>query len=271
MTITLASEAFAPPVDHTLIIAIFRYAVDGRHRVLAELGNTQVLAWMEMQSLNVREEICFAVDWSAEAEALEPSATRVTLGNYQQNIWTTIPLQIRIDEARVFLETSFSIVLEDAISDKAFLFRMLTEGERDFISRQITSGFLRIDHGGGLPNMRRQVTDRTADPSSRYRTWVLFDSDALRPGSPSKESELLREACENIPHHQLQRRFIESYLPAQALRAWATTGGTSDTRRVRFERLEAFFRMEPVQRHHFNMKDGFSSDAKRTGESAGDL
>jgi len=271
MTITLASEAFEPPVNHTLLISIFRYAVDGRHRVLAELGSAQVSPWLEMQSPNVRDEINFAVDWSAESEALEPSATRVTLGNYQQNNWTTNPVQIRIDQARAFLERSFSIVLEDAVSDKAFLFKMLTQEERDFISKQLTSGFLRIDHGGGLQNMRKKITDLNADPSSRYRTWVLFDSDALRPGFPSNHSELLRENCESIPHHQLQRRYIESYLPSQALNTWAKIGHGRDERTERFAQIEAFLRMKTVQRHHFNLKDGFSQDAKRTDASAGDL
>ena len=88
MTITLASEAFAPPVDHTLIISIFRYAVDGRHRVLADLGSTLVSTWLEMQSPPVQEEIIFAVDWSAQSEAFEPSASRVTVGAYKQNNWT---------------------------------------------------------------------------------------------------------------------------------------------------------------------------------------
>jgi len=271
MTITLAPEVFAPPVDHTLLISIFRYAVAGRHRVLAELGSTQVSAWLKLQSPGVREEIGIAVDWSAESEALEPSATRVSLGNYQQNNWTAKPVQLRIDQARVFLESSFSIVLEDSTTDKAFLFKMLTQGERDFLSKQLTSGFLRIDHGGGLPSMRRQVTDRNADPSSRYRTWVLFDSDALRPGLPSNESELLRKACRNIPYHQLQRRFIENYLPPQALRAWAKSGLDRGARTERFVQIDAYFRMKTAQQHHFNMKDGFSRDAKRTDASAGDL
>jgi hypothetical protein len=219
----------------------------------------------------VQEEIRFAVDWSLEAEALEPSATRVIVGNHQVNNWTAKPLHVRVDDARLFLDASFSIVLEDATSDRDFLLKMLTPEERAFIHKQLTQGFLRIEHGGGLSNMRRQLADRGQAPSSRYKTWVLFDSDSLRPEAPSKESELLRATCGDIPHHQLQRRFVESYLPAHALHAWAATGNARNVRRARFELINAFLQMRAEQRHHFNMKNGFAQDSKRTDASAGDL
>jgi hypothetical protein len=76
---------FGPQVDNTLMISLFRYALDGRHRIEADLQEPSVLTWLEMQSAGVQEEIGLAVDWSVEAEALEPSAIRVSVGNYQQN------------------------------------------------------------------------------------------------------------------------------------------------------------------------------------------
>ncbi len=267
MTVTLASDMFSPPVDNILMISLFRYALEGRHRIEVDLQEPLVLAWLEMQSAGVQEEIRVAVDWSVEAEALEPSAIRVVVGNYQQNDWTKQPLQIKLDDARVFLDAPFSLVLEDATSDRDFLLKMLTPEERAFIVAQLNRGFLRVDHGGGLPNMGKQVAQRNLVPSSRYKTWVLFDSDALKPGAPSAGSELLRLICGDIPHHQLQRRCVESYLPPQALHAWAATGKQRELRQARFRLVGAFLRMRAEQRHHFNMKNGFAQDAKRTDAS----
>ena len=271
MRVILAPGVFRPPVDDTLIIAIFRYALDGRHRVEAELQAPPALAWLETQSPRVQEEIRFAVDWSIEAEALEPSATPIIVSADQQNDWTSVPVQIRIDDLRTLLDTPFSIVLEDANSDKEFLLKMLTSEEHAFIVGQLSRGLIRIEHGGGIPNMRKQITDRARVPAHRHRTWALFDSDALRPGVPSADSELLRRACAGIPHYQLKRRYVESYLPGPSLHNWAGSGRDRDTRRARFELLGAFLRMTPEQRHHFNMKHGFAQDSKRTDAIAGDL
>lgn len=260
-----------PPVDDTLIISIFRYALEGHHRVEAELHAPLVLAWLQIQSPRVQEEIRFAVDWSIEAEALEPSATPIIVSMDQRNNWTSAPLQIRVDDVRTLLDTPFSIVLEDANSDKQFLLKMLTSEERAFLVGQLNRGFLRIEHGGGIPNMRKQIAERTNAPANRHRTWALFDSDALRPAAPSVDSESLRLTCAKIPHYQLKRRYIESYLPGPALHSWAGSGRDRDTRRARFQLIGAFLRMTTEQRHHFNMKHGFVQDSKRTDSSAGDL
>lgn len=110
------------------------------------------------------------------------------------------------------------------------------------------------------------------NPRSHHTHWVLFDSDALRPGIPSGQSEDLRLACGTIPHYQLRRRFIESYLTPHALNARAAKRTNRTTVRKRFALLAAFLQLRPEQKHHFNMKIGFEGDAQRIdASSAGDL
>ena len=64
---------------------------------------------------------------------------------------------------------------------------------------------------------------------------------------------------------------MESYLPAQALHAWATEGHDRAERKRRFSILAAYISMRDEQRHHYNMKHGFQRDRSRTDASAGTL
>jgi hypothetical protein len=269
--VSLSSDLFVPPIEHSLIATLFRYALDGRHRIDADLQHPLIRAWLNDQSSALQEEIQFAIDITAEAEALDPSHTRAVVGVFANNDWGTHPIHIRIDDARRFLETPFAVLLEDNVTDRDFLLKMLTSQERQFVEKQVQEGFLRFDHGGGLDNMRKKVTEDAANGATRHIKWVLFDSDALRPGEPSNQSEQLRAACGDIPNYQLRRRHSESYLTHEALRLWAASGGPRAVREVRFAKLRAFLRMQDEQRHHFNMKDGFEKDAKREDASAGDL
>jgi hypothetical protein len=269
--VLLEADLFEPPAQDAKLISIFNYALEGRHRVEANLQAPIVAKWLASQSSGVQDDVHLAVDSSAELEAREPAVTRVIVGRFAANKFGTDPVQIRIQDATLFLERPLSLLLEDAIADRAFLMAMLTPEERRFLNWQTERGYVQVEHGGGLGPMRAQVVARTADPFARHRLWVLFDSDALRPKQPSGQSEALRGACGDVPHHQLARRHIESYLPGPALNAWAYVGTGRAAKRRRGGIVDAFFRLGGAQRHHFNMKGGFSGDASRTDASAGDL
>ncbi len=94
------------------------------------------------------------------------------------------------------------------------------------------------------------------------RVWVLFDSDAQQPGQPSRDSEALRNTCTEaaLPHHQLQRRSIENYLPPRALYEWAgQRRGEPATRLLR--KVQAFEALKPTtDRHHVDMKEQLEND-----------
>lgn len=271
MRVRLAPELFQAPVDDLLLTTLFYYALDGRHHIEAELAHPIIAAWLQHQSVGVQEQITLAVDLSAEAEALQPSRTVAEIGMFDATNFGSTPIRLRPADARAFLERPFALLLEDEISDRDFLLKMLTKEERKVLQERIDRGFVRVQHGGGLPNMRRHILDRQGDPALRHTTWVLFDSDAMQPGVPSAQSEALRAVCGGIPHHQLRRRYMESYLPARALNGWAARGSDHDERAERFALLRGFLRMQVVQRHHFNMKRGFASDEARTDATAGTL
>jgi hypothetical protein len=115
------------------------------------------------------------------------------------------------------------------------------------------------------------MTRDAAAPHNLHRMWVMFDSDAMTPGAPSSDSEALRAACQDIAHHQLRRRYAESYLTRSALHGWAAGVPRRADRERRLDMFQAFVAMTDDQRHHYNMKHGFDSDAGRTDATAGDL
>lgn len=273
MKVQLAPELFEPPVsDNALLITFIRYSHDGRHRIDLDTSNPLIAAWVEQQTLALQEEIHLAIDFSAEAEAFGPSHTSVIVSRFPATDFAATPVLVRLQDARAFLETPMALLLEDQVSDRAFLWKMLTDEERCFLEKRIDEGFVRVDHGGGLGPMRTRVLAEGQNPRSHHTHWVLFDSDALRPGIPSKQSDDLRLACGRIPHYQLKRRFVESYLTPQALNAWAAKRGNRTTVRKRFAQLRAFQQLRPEQKHHFNMKSGFEGDSQRIdASSVGDL
>jgi hypothetical protein len=269
--VTLLPELFDAPVYHSLLISILSYPLNDRHRIELDLKDPGIANWLSTQSRGLQEEIQFALDLSTQAEVLEPSSTAVHIRRSVPTEFGSVPLRIHIDEARRFLDSPFVLLVEDEVSDGAFLRRMLTDEERRFFDQRIQSGFVRIDHGGGITAMARRVAADAAVPMNWHTLWVLFDSDAMQPGVPSTASETLRAACSHIKHHQLRRRYAESYLTTEALHGWATSQAKRTVRDERLEVLRAFIGMSDDQRHHYNMKDGFNKDASRTDANAGQL
>jgi hypothetical protein len=271
VTVTLLPELFDPPVQHVLLVTLLGYSIEGRHRIDLDTAHPAVAAWLSAQSPGLREDIELGLELSAQLEPLEPSRTRVEIARSGAPDFERAPLRVPLAVARQFLDSPFVILLEDASSDRAFLERMLTDQERALLHRLIESDAVRIDHGGGTGPTTRRVRADAEHPANRHLRWVMFDSDAMQPGHPSADSERLRTACATIPHHQLKRRYAESYLPLKALHTRAANTAKRDKREARLAHFQAFARMRDDQQHHYNMKAGFDGDADRTDASAGDL
>jgi hypothetical protein len=269
--IILQPDLFTPPVHHVPLVTLISYALEERHRVEVDRQHPAVAAWMEQQARGMREEIELALDASAHDEAREPSHTVAEVTGQDASDFERTPIRLHLVDAQQFLGEPFVILLEDQVSDRGFLTRMMSDQERNFFNQRVQSGFVRIDHGGGLGSMTRRVGSQAVNKADRHRFWVLFDSDAMQPGQPSRQSEALRTAAGPIPHYQLRRRYMESYLPRQALHAWAANEAKGRVRNDRLDFFRAFVELTVPQRHHYNMKSGFKGDTARTDDSAGML
>jgi hypothetical protein len=269
--VILNPDLFAAPVQSTRLVAFIHYAIDDRHRIEFEPTHPTVAGWVERQARDLQEEIALALEFSTQAEAREPAHTVVEVIRTGATDFNRNPIQLNVHTAQGFLERPFVVLLEDQVSDLGFISCMMSSEERHFFTRRIESGFVQVDHGGGLGAMTRRVTEAARDPASTHKLWLMFDSDAMQPGKPSRQSENLRSAAAKLPHHQLRRRYMESYLPHKALHLWATNPARARVRRDRLARLQSFIDMGEQQRNHYNMKDGFDGDAARTDASAGTL
>lgn len=151
--------------------------------------------------------------------------------------------------AQSFAATT-KILVENARNDGAFVRRMLPPSWRDRLQRWEEAAWAEFENGGGLPELRKMLEGLEIPRVSRRV--AIFDSDALRPDEPSKESARAWDVCgkKAVEPLQLKRRAAENYLPVATLVAWS----------AQKERVRAFKRLTPEQRHHYPMRDGLEKD-----------
>ncbi len=271
MRVLVEDVLFQIPASTPLLITLFFHAIRDRHRVVAD-PNGPYRAWAARLDDDTRKFCDNALDFSALAESLEPAVIELRVVAAGTPSWR--PPRLPLVDALELLQRPYKILVEDARSDRAFLLAMCTPEQRQFFEDRERRGLLEFVHGGGVSSMNTVVEALANDDRAQLTTFVLFDSDALRPGVPSPQSEQLRAACTpHIAHHQLRRRFIESYLPLRALSDWAGSIRNSKKRKKRRHRFAALARLTPAQRHFYNMKKGFLEDDKRAkaAQTAGAL
>jgi len=211
--------------------------------------------------------------------------------------WSASKPVVNLESARRLVEAGLLVLMEDWDDDvwfvrtQARLAGKLTQLEQSEDKCQI-----RFDSFGGKDQILKRLREVIVpEPSLRCRTVVIFDSDARRPwnqlnpadaraqpgGAPfeSDASRLLRarqalmppgnarllKVCEDdqapLAHYPLTRRTIESYVPVQALFTSAERLHRRPQRQAMKAAAEAFKGLNPAQREHFNMKEGFNGDA----------
>lgn len=285
MRVLIETQLFAPPQATAELVQLFLLGVGvrGRHRIQVEDDRTPELqAWLRSLGRELEEACREAINSGYELESREPSRIEVRVARVEAPDFSCTPPRLPLTEALRLLSRPFRVITESDRNDRSFLLCMCTEEQRGFLLRYENEGFLEFEHGGGLDHMYDRALELGTGQLAAMHplvTWLLFDSDALQAhpaGRPSAKSNKLKETCEQakLPHHQLRRRFIESYLPLRAIAGWADLAPNREGREQRRQRFEAFARLKrPEQRHHFNLKKGFAGDRERheNGETAGTL
>jgi hypothetical protein len=220
--------------------------------------------WLEARDPQIREDCRFAIESSLELDNRRTSVPeiRVTLTDHPR--WTE-PAEMSLDAALRFLTQPLDVVVEDSLSDGAFLRAVADPHQRRALDKALEKQWLRFDNGGGIPNMLRRLKDQEAQQERTRRSFWIFDSDALAPGLPAPESQQLAGLCrrKRVTFHQLGRRSAESYLPVPVLtEVWAN----EKEQAARRKKARAFARLNEIRRHHFNMRAGFSGDESRLEE-----
>jgi hypothetical protein len=159
--------------------------------------------------------------------------------------------------------------LENAVSDREFVLAMASPDQRKFFTSMESRNAIQFENGGGISDMRNRVANILSMDGARHRLWVMFDCDARQPGLHSKDAELLSDICASgrVSFHRLERRAIENYITEASLERWSFSPPHDEKKRIK----RAFCRMNSVQKFHYNMKSGFSQDARAKDNAAGSL
>ena len=166
---------------------------------------------------------------------------------------------VPLPDALSLLRSPLSILVENERNDGAFLRAVLRGPREQEWQRALERRWVGFDSGGGMQEIEKRIqAGASVDPR---RTYVVFDSDARRPGEPSIAARRLAVLCGNakLRTHVLKRRERENYLPLDALHLWveeSKRGTKASLRRL----LGQYRRLNDEQRHHYNMRRGLKAD-----------
>lgn len=261
---SLFAEAFQRQSPN-LISSLFHACVQRGHVVALERDGEPYRRWLQSQSRLQQEEAELLLDRSCELEA-RLAIDCVIIASVAASDWSCTPPRVGPEDLLEVVSRPLSVLVENSRNDGAFLRCMGFGIDRRNLKAAFEQGLLTFDLGGGSEAIK--VLEARL-PRQLLRSWFVFDSDALVPEVPSCEAKRKRERCENLGlerrHHMLKRRAIENYLPAEALRhQWPHAGNT------KHEQAQAFGRMSPQQRAHFNLAKGFQGDRSRLGPGGSD-
>ena len=216
-----------------MLIELLNMGADLRHQLVfpPEGCRPMLDAWRERQSDGVHELLDFAElasldeDWLVHPPRLAVVVTDVAAPRAGP-VAELAPRQAR-DRCRRPLE----IVLEDRLNDRSALFCVVPRDYRKRLEELENQGSIEFAHGGGLPNMERQV--KRLGARVPQHALVIFDSDCQGPdpgGRPTRPlrarsspgSRALGDVCRElgVPFHQWERRNADNYLAPKALATW---------------------------------------------------
>jgi len=166
--------------------------------------------------------------------------------------------EVSLPDALRLLKAPLSLLVENDRNDGAFLRAVLRGPREQEWKRALDQRWLVFDSGGGMQEIEKRIQASSPDPR---RTYVIYDSDARRPGEPSSAARRLAALCNsaNLRNHVLKRRERENYLPSEALQLWVEESKRSTRPSLR-RLLGQFRRLTDEQRHHFNMRHGLKAD-----------
>ncbi|MEX1368795.1 MAG: hypothetical protein AB1Z98_37050 [Nannocystaceae bacterium] len=164
MMVQLSPELFESPSNDLLLLVMFEHGWQGEHRIDTETAHPAVAAWLERQERDVREQCTLALEAAAHAEALEPAALCIVVVEDEQSNWSCSPPRLSPQDARALLRKPFEILVEDSISDRAFLRKMMTPAERHLVDALERQDRLAYVHAGG--SRLRSMLERRSESSA---------------------------------------------------------------------------------------------------------
>ena len=209
-----------------------------------------------------------AATWIRDRESQGGWVREMLVASIQRGAWTFAPHGRRVrvtacpgaadelkpDDAARFADEPLVILVENRVSDGAFVKRVVTELDKSLHGLWRRPGEpVRFDSLGGAGQMPEEVERRTQGRRYRPRLVVITDSDRKGPGekvSPSVRALCRRCKALDVPCWVLAKREAENYLPRILLGEWQDAG--ADHARL----VEAWDRLDDDQKNFFDLKNG---------------
>jgi hypothetical protein len=250
------------------ILALFRLGLN-RHTIEIEPAKSPLFAgWLEQEGARTGRMCRQVLAEGVKRRARTRRMRTVRVADVATATWDTTP-RLPVTEAARLLKRPLRILLENGRNDRNFL-RIITRLVDGFdLHRLVADEMVEIATNGGIDENRVWIMGLR--PEEPHGMWAMCDSDALCawswPADRSVPKEFgdgakkLWEACRDrgVYLHVLQRRAIDNYVPLPVIQQWSFH--REDKRKDIYEALVG---LSAEQRHHYNMKDGFS--AKRDQE-----
>lgn len=269
------SEQLFESADALGVTALIELARDGRHQLLLrpsfrdrderELPRNR---WLHGHHPDMRDQLCGLLSVCArDASSSGPNTMSITVVATEHSRWASLELT-PVDALRL-LRTPLKLLIENRRNDWLFLRALFPPQLRADLDRAEQNGWIDVA-GVPLSEMKPRLMSWTQERSSATlslqltmrRTWLMFDRDAATndPLQPSKDSEEVRELCEDLelPHHQLARRTIESYLPSEILGRLHSS--STNSRQARLVALRQLREQYPECAFALSMKEGLMKD-----------
>ena len=158
------------------------------------------------------------------------------------------------EDASRFADVPLVILVENRISDGAFVKRVVTELDKPLHRLwQRQSEPVQLDSVGGVGQMQAEVERRTQGRPYRPRLVVIADSDRKGPGDAANPTvRALCRRCEalSVPCWVLAKREADNYLPRVLLDERQDAGADHA------QLVEAWDRLNDDQKNFFDMKYG---------------
>ena len=251
---------------YPIIDVIMLFVEDSRHALAPETSDSILTSeWLKERPLDTRELVRLSITGRSYDDLVDK--TSVTLdadcrrgGRVDISSFNTYVHPL---DAILFLSTPFQVIVENEWFDGGFVLWMAKALGFDRLVTAYRQGRFVFRHAGGKDMLTRSAAvlsggvwpRRDAAYERALRLWacVLIDNDARYPGDDPNQA-IVTEVTPYVTFvHQLRRRSIESYIPAEKLRRFNSAPEFA-------RKVNALFRLEENQRIHYDMKRGFRHD-----------
>lgn len=251
--VTTNSDLFAGDGNIVAIVSLIRFFTSGRHQWILELETVSAVErffGVNIPALSgsvgtlARKAWTSQVAWSSKSQVSQQSHSYAVSG-------------ATIEAALADLGRPGVLVVEDLISDGAFINAVTSAFGDSRITEALNMGWLELRHAGGGGRLLAISEDAAQKFQVQPRVGALIDSDSLYPGHRTRAHATFDHLVGlGLRCHVLAYREIENYIPNRALASIRPYPKSH-------KRLAALKVLDDAQRGHLDIKNGLGRRDKR--------